>query len=116
MVSMPACYTARDSDSVDVNPLVANPRYWLWFGGADVDRAALYTPESLAQEFALRFVALNLDAKKANPKVRSKTTTRTIADRAGAEQNDPKGGKAATKKRTEHRRHLTTYLLISTTN
>ncbi len=69
-------------------------------GAPDVDKAAFYTPESLAQEFALRFVALNPNAKKTNPRARSKTTERTIADRARAEQNDPKGGRAATKKRT----------------
>jgi hypothetical protein len=68
-------------------------------GAPDVDKMALYTPQSLAQEFALRFVALNPDAKKANPRARSKTTERTIADRARAEQNDPKGGQTTTKKR-----------------
>ncbi len=53
----------------------------------DVDKAALYTPDSLAREFALRFAALNPDARKAKPTFRSKPiSAKSIADRESADQ------------------------------
>ena len=67
----------------------------------DVDKAALYTPESLAQEFSLRFVALNPDAKKAKVSYKSKPmSAKTIADRERADQAKKQGLAPVTKKRT----------------
>jgi hypothetical protein len=68
----------------------------------DVDKSARYTPESLAQELAFRYGALNPDARKSTRKIssRSKSRDRTAAlERARAAEK--KGGDApATKKRS----------------
>ncbi len=67
----------------------------------DVDQAALYTPDSLAREFALRFAALNPDAKKAKPTFKSKPiSAKSIAERESADQAKKKVVGAATKKRS----------------
>ncbi len=69
-------------------------------GAPDVDKAALYTPESLAREFAFRFVALNPDAKKARPTFKSKPmSAKSIAERESADQAKKKVVGATTKKR-----------------
>jgi hypothetical protein len=68
----------------------------------DVDKSALYTAESLAQELIFRYGALKPEARKSTRKFvsRSKSSDRTAAlDRA--RQAEKKGGDApATKKRT----------------
>jgi hypothetical protein len=70
-------------------------------GAPDVDKAALYTPESLAQEFALRFGTLNPDAKKVKPSARSKPmSAKAVAARDAADQAKKKVVGATTKKRT----------------
>ncbi len=66
----------------------------------DVDKAALYTPESLAQELALRFVALNPDVKKTRTSYRAKPlSAKAIATRERADQAKKQGQPAVTKKR-----------------
>jgi hypothetical protein len=55
----------------------------------DVDKAALYTPESLASELALRYQALNADAKKSTRKL-------SRSDKAAAEKRE-RGTKSQTK-------------------
>jgi hypothetical protein len=67
----------------------------------DVDKAAQYTPESLAQELAFRYGALKPEARKSTRKIvsRSKSPDRTAALER-ARQAEKKGGDApATKKR-----------------
>jgi hypothetical protein len=59
-------------------------------GDLGVDKAALYTPESLESELALRFRALNPDAKT------SKRTAQSRSDKAAAERREH-GNKAQTK-------------------
>ena len=59
-------------------------------GDLEVDKAALYTPESLASELAIRFRALNPDAKTSRRKVQSRS------DKAAAERREH-GNKAQTK-------------------
>jgi len=49
-------------------------------GDLEVDKAALYTPESLASELALRYLALKPDAKRSTRKARSRS------DKAAAER------------------------------
>jgi hypothetical protein len=58
--------------------------------GLEVDKAALYTPESLASELAIRFRALNPDAKTSKRKGQSRS------DKAAAERREH-GNKAQTK-------------------
>jgi hypothetical protein len=58
-------------------------------GDLEVDKAALYTPESLASELALRYQALNADAKKS-------TRKRSRSDKAAAEKREH-GTKSQTK-------------------
>jgi hypothetical protein len=66
----------------------------------EVDKAALYTPESLAAELAFRFRALSPDAKTATPKRRSQTDKNLDERLARAEQAKNKaGGGAVTKKK-----------------
>jgi hypothetical protein len=71
-------------------------------GAVDVDKAAQYTPESLALELAFRYGALKPEARKSTRKIgsRSKSPDRTAAlERARAAEK--KGGDApATKKRS----------------
>jgi len=55
----------------------------------EVDKAALYTPESLASELALRYQALNADAKKSTRKL-------SRSDKAAAEKREH-GTKSQTK-------------------
>jgi len=70
-------------------------------GTLDVDKAALYTPDSLAREFALRFVALNPAAKKVKPRFKSKPmSAKSIAEREGADQAKKKVVGAVTKKQS----------------
>jgi hypothetical protein len=70
-------------------------------GAPDVDKAALYTPDSLAHEFVMRFLALNPDLKKAKPSFKSKPmSAKSIAERESADQAKKKVTGAATKKRT----------------
>src|SRR5436305_2682964 len=68
----------------------------------DVDKAAQYTPESLAQELAFRYRALKPEARKSTRKIgtRPKSPDRTAAlERARAAEK--KGGDApAAKKRS----------------
>jgi hypothetical protein len=71
-------------------------------GQPEFDKAALYTPESLAQELVLRYGALNAEARKSTRKVipGSKAAKR-IAAVAQAAQAEKKGGNPeAAKKRT----------------
>lgn len=56
----------------------------------EVDRAALYTPESLASELAIRFRRLNPDAKRSRRQIESRS------DKAAAERRK-QGNKAQTK-------------------
>jgi hypothetical protein len=58
-------------------------------GDLEVDKAALYTPESLASELAFRYVALNADAKKSTRKL-------SRSDKAAAEKRE-RGTKSQTK-------------------
>jgi hypothetical protein len=58
-------------------------------GDLEVDKAALYTPESLASELAFRYVALNADAKKSTRKL-------SRSDKAAAEKREH-GTKSQTK-------------------
>jgi hypothetical protein len=66
------------------------------------DKTALYTPESLAQELAFRYSALNPTAKKSTRKMSSGAkSAKRIADLEGARTAEKKGGNtAATKKQT----------------
>ena len=48
-------------------------------GSLDVDKAALYTPESLASELAFRFRSLNADAKTSTRKATDPTKPRRAA-------------------------------------
>ncbi len=55
-------------------------------GAPDVDKAAPYTPDSLAQEFALRFVVLDPDAKKTKPTFKPKPMlAKSVAKRERAD-------------------------------
>jgi hypothetical protein len=65
----------------------------------EVDKAALYTPESLAAELALRFRNLSPDAKTAKPTRSPKTDTGVAERLARAEQAKNKTGGAAAKKK-----------------
>jgi hypothetical protein len=69
---------------------------------SEVDKAALYTPESLAAELAFRFRDLSPDAKTAMPTPRSKTDKNLAQrlERAEQAKNKGAGGAAAKKKRT----------------
>jgi ATP-dependent 26S proteasome regulatory subunit len=58
-------------------------------GGLDVDKAALYTPESLASELAYRYRALNAEAKKSTRKL-------SRSDKAAADKREH-GNKSQTK-------------------
>jgi hypothetical protein len=58
-------------------------------GNLEVDKAALYTPESLASELAFRYQALNADAKKSTRKL-------SRSDKAAAEKRE-RGTKSQTK-------------------
>jgi hypothetical protein len=59
-------------------------------GNLEVDKAALYTPESLASELAFRYLALNAAAKTSTRKVKSRS------DKAAAEKRE-RGTKSQTK-------------------
>jgi hypothetical protein len=66
----------------------------------EVDKAAAYTPESLAQELAFRYRALTPEAKKASTRAKSKST-KSIAQLENAEKLQIKAKDVATtKKRT----------------
>ena len=58
-------------------------------GELEVDKAALYTPESLASELAFRYQSLNADAKKSTRKL-------SRSDKAAAEKREH-GNKSQTK-------------------
>jgi ATP-dependent 26S proteasome regulatory subunit len=58
-------------------------------GNLEVDKAALYTPESLASELAYRYQALNADAKKSTRKL-------SRSDKAAADKREH-GTKSQTK-------------------
>ncbi len=67
----------------------------------EVDKAAAYSPESLAQELAFRYNALNPESKKSTRKATRKSRfDKSIADVARDEQIETKAGGEATKKRT----------------
>ncbi len=70
----------------------------------EVDKATLYTPESLASEFALRFRALSPDTKAAAVRYKPKPNDekKIAAQRARSEQakNKLTGGPPARKKQT----------------
>jgi hypothetical protein len=63
----------------------------------DVDKAALYTPESLASELAFRFHALTPDTKASTRKARSKSGE-SLADQIERARKSEKKG-AGTKKK-----------------
>jgi hypothetical protein len=65
----------------------------------DVDKAALYTPESLASELAFRFRSLNPDAKASSRKAKSKAD-KGIAERVARNAKVEKKGSGAKKKQT----------------
>ncbi len=73
-------------------------------GDPDVDKAALYTPESLASELAFRFRELNPDARsvaaryRRNPKVEKDLAERRA--RSESAKNKAAGGAPAKKKQT----------------
>jgi hypothetical protein len=73
-------------------------------GAPEVDKAALYTPESLASELAFRFQALSPDAKTAAVRYRPKPKDdkKVAEQRARSEQakNKLTGGAPARKKQT----------------
>jgi hypothetical protein len=71
-------------------------------GEPQVDKAALYTPESLAQELAFRYSALKPEAKKSTRKTSSGAkSAKRIADLERARTAEKKRGNTeATKKRT----------------
>jgi hypothetical protein len=58
----------------------------------DVDKAALYTPESLASELAFRFRALNTDAKTSTRKVKSRSEKAAAERLAHGNKAQKKGG------------------------
>ena len=66
----------------------------------DVDKAAQYTPESLAQEVAFRYRALTPETKKAPTRSRSRSRpSKTVADMEKAEKLQKKGATTATTKK-----------------
>jgi hypothetical protein len=67
---------------------------------AQFDKAALYTPESLAQELAFRYNALRPEAKKSTRKMTSAATSaKRTAELQRARSNEKlKGGNTATTK------------------
>jgi hypothetical protein len=71
-------------------------------GAHDVDQAAQYTPESLAQELAFSYRSLQPEAKKSTRQLRRKSKAdKTIADLERDERAEKKGGGTeVTKKRT----------------
>lgn len=71
-------------------------------GPSQVDKAALYTPESLAQELAFRYRALDAEAKKSTRRARlGAKDAKRIAAVERASQAEKKGGNTeAAKKRT----------------
>jgi len=71
-------------------------------GVPESDKAAQYTPESLAQELAFRYHTLTPEARKAATRVRSKSkSAKSIAQLENAEKLQTKGKDVATtKKRT----------------
>ncbi len=74
--------------------------------GADdleVDKAALYTPESLASELALRYQALNADAKKSTRKL-SRSDKAAAEKREHGNKSQTKGGGVKKKRRRGPRR------------
>ena len=69
-------------------------------GIPDVDKAAQYTPESLAQEVAFRYRALTPETKKAPTRSRSRSRpSKTVADMEKAEKLQKKGATTATTKK-----------------
>jgi hypothetical protein len=84
--------------------LVTGPGAGCGPGTIEVDKAALYTAESLASEFALRFRQLSPDAKAVAPryKPKPKDEKRVTEQRARSEQakNKLTGGPPARKKQT----------------
>ena len=72
-------------------------------GELQVDKAALYTPESLAQELAFRFSALKPESKKSTRKaISTAKSAKRIADVERAAAAEKKGGNTEVpKKRTE---------------
>jgi len=71
-------------------------------GPIEVDKAAEYTPESIAQELAFRYRALNPEAKKSTRKIRPKSKSdKSVADLERDERAEKKNKNTeATKKRT----------------
>jgi hypothetical protein len=66
-------------------------------GAPEVDKAALYTPESLAQELAFRYRALSPEAKKAPTRSRVRSQPKkSIAQLESAESRQTKGKSAET--------------------
>jgi hypothetical protein len=57
-----------------------------------VDKAALYTPESLASELSIRFRALNPDAKTSKRKVQSRSDKEAAERREHGNKAQTKGG------------------------
>jgi hypothetical protein len=68
-------------------------------GSLDVDKAALYTPESLASELAFRFRALNADAKASTRKAKPKSD-KGAAERLERADKVEKKGAGVKKKAT----------------
>ena len=66
-------------------------------GSPDVDKAALYTPESLASELAFRFRALSSDAKASS---RRDNSGKTLAERVARTAKAEKKGAGIKKKAT----------------
>jgi hypothetical protein len=71
-------------------------------GGAnlDVDKAALYTPESLATEFAIGFKALSADTKATASKIKARTSKNRPAP-VFSENALKKGKRVATTRKKE---------------
>jgi hypothetical protein len=61
-------------------------------GNLEVDKAALYTPESLASELTYRFRALGADAKTSTRKVKSRSEKAAAERLERAEKIEKKGG------------------------
>jgi hypothetical protein len=64
-------------------------------GAPEVDRSAFYTPESLAEELALRYRALKPEARKfTRPAASGSKAAKRAAELDRARQAEKKGGKA----------------------
>jgi hypothetical protein len=75
----------------------------------EVDKRAVYTPESIAQELAFRYRALNPDARKSSRSFKSKAT-KSIAQLESAEKLQTKGKDVATTKKRSGAATLDTVL------